>query len=48
MSFGFGIGDFIAIQKEVSKILNRFAVAPTQFQDISDECVTRKDSVVVK
>lgn len=37
MSFGFGVGDFIAVIQVATKIRKRFSDAPTQFQAISDE-----------
>lgn len=42
MSFGFSTGDFIAVIELASKIRKEFAGAPSQFKDISDECVTER------
>ena len=39
MSFGFGVGDFIAVIELAKKIRKDFVDAPSQFKDISDECV---------
>lgn len=39
MSFGFSIGDFIAVLELGNKIRKDFAAAPAQFKDISDEYV---------
>jgi hypothetical protein len=39
MSFGFGIGDFIAVIDLAKKIRREFVDAPSQFKDISDEYV---------
>jgi hypothetical protein len=41
MSFGFGVGDFIAVLKIANTIRKEFVGAPDQFKDISDECVVR-------
>ena len=41
MSFGFGVGDFLAVFELASKIRKEFAGAPRQFKDISAEYVTR-------
>ena len=43
MSFGFSVGDFIAAIKLANKIRKEFADAPSQFKDISDECVFSKN-----
>jgi hypothetical protein len=37
MSFGFGVGDFIAAIELTNKIRKEFIDAPGQFEDISDE-----------
>lgn len=37
MSFGFGIGDFLAVIELATKIRQRFSDAPTKLQDISYE-----------
>ncbi|KAI8712989.1 NACHT domain-containing protein [Fusarium sp. LHS14.1] len=37
MSFGFGVGDFIAVLELVNKVRKDFQSAPSQFQDISNE-----------
>lgn len=37
MSFGFSIGDFIAVIELANKIRKEFVDAPSQFKDISDE-----------
>jgi hypothetical protein len=39
MSFGFGVGDFLAGLQLISQIRKQFADAPSQFQAISDEYV---------
>jgi hypothetical protein len=39
MSFGFTVGDFIAVIELANKIWKEFNDAPRQFKDISDECV---------
>jgi hypothetical protein len=41
MSFGFSIGDFIAAIELANKIRKEFVDAPSQFKDISDECVSK-------
>jgi len=41
MSFGFSIGDFIAVIELANKIRKEFVGAPSQFKDISDEYVSR-------
>ena len=43
MSFGFSIGDFLAIIELISKVRKDFADAPNQFQNISDEFVAFLD-----
>ncbi|KAL2073781.1 hypothetical protein VTL71DRAFT_11107 [Oculimacula yallundae] len=37
MSFGFGVGDFLAVIKLANKIRKDFSEAPAQFKEISDE-----------
>jgi hypothetical protein len=37
MSFGFSIGDFIAVYELASKIRKQFVDSPDQFKAISDE-----------
>ena len=37
MSFGFSVGDFIAVLKLANKVRKEFAGAPSQFKSISDE-----------
>jgi hypothetical protein len=44
MSFGFSIGDFIAVYQLASKIRKEFVDAPSQFKAISDEWVTQADN----
>lgn len=45
MSFGFGVGDFLAVIGLVNKLRQDFASAPPQLKAISDECVgSRKDA----
>ena len=39
MSFGFSVGDFIAVIELTNKIRKEFVDAPSQFKGISDECV---------
>jgi hypothetical protein len=39
MSFGFSVGDFLAVIELANKIRKEFVDAPSQFKDISDECV---------
>jgi Cdc6-like AAA superfamily ATPase len=39
MSFGFGVGDFIAVINEVSKLRKAVVGAPPQFKELSDEYV---------
>ncbi len=41
MSFGFGVGDFIAVIELSNKIRKGFVSAPAQFKDISDEYATQ-------
>ena len=40
MSFGFSVGDFIAVIELAIRIRKEFVDAPGQFKAISDECVT--------
>ena len=40
MSFGFGIGDFVAVLELTNRIRKEFVGAPNQFKSISDEFVT--------
>jgi hypothetical protein len=40
MSFGFGVGDFIAAIELAKRIRKEFVDAPSQFNDISTECVS--------
>jgi hypothetical protein len=37
MSFGFGVGDFLAVYDKAQKIRKGFKDAPKQFEGISDE-----------
>jgi hypothetical protein len=37
MSFGFSIGDFLAIIELTNKIRREFVSAPSQFKNISDK-----------
>ncbi len=39
MSFGFSVGDFIALLHLAQKIRKDFVGAPSQFQEISNEWV---------
>lgn len=39
MSFGFGVGDFLAVINLAKKIRKEFIDAPSQFKEISEECV---------
>ncbi len=39
MSFGFGVGDFIAVLELANKIRKEFVTAPSQFNNIRDEYV---------
>jgi hypothetical protein len=43
MSFGFSLGDFIAVIGLANKIRKVFVDAPTQSKDISKELVTLSD-----
>jgi hypothetical protein len=37
MSFGFSVGDFLAVIELTNKIRREFIGAPSQFKNISDE-----------
>ena len=37
MSFGFGVGDCIAVYELASRVRKKFVDAPDQFKDIKDE-----------
>lgn len=37
MSFGYGVGDFLAVAKLASKVYNVYKDAPADFKNISDE-----------
>ena len=37
MSFGFGVGDFLAVSKLALKVYNVYKDAPSEFRSISDE-----------
>ena len=39
MSFGFSVGDFLAVIELTNKIRREFVDAPSQFKAISDEYV---------
>lgn len=39
MSFGFSVGDFIAVIELANRVRKEFVDAPSQFKAISDECV---------
>ena len=39
MSFGFSVGDFIAVIELANKIRREFVDAPSQFKAVLDECV---------
>jgi len=43
MSFGFSVGDFLAVIQLANKIRKDFVGAPSQFSDISDVYVTATD-----
>ncbi|KAF5846821.1 hypothetical protein GGP41_004909 [Bipolaris sorokiniana] len=45
MSFGFSVGDFLAVIRLVNKIRKDFVGAPSQFRDISN--VLRSLSIVL-
>ena len=40
MSFGFNIGDFIAAIELANKLRKDVVGAPSQFNDMSDECIS--------
>jgi hypothetical protein len=40
MSFGFSVGDFLAVLQLAGRVRQRFVAAPEQFKGISNECVT--------
>ena len=42
MSFGYNVGDFVKVIRLANKIRKDFASAPRQFDDISNEYVTRE------
>lgn len=44
MSFGFSVGDFVAVYQLANKIRKELVDAPSQFKDISDESVTQGDN----
>ncbi len=46
MSFGFGIGDFLAALELANKIRKGFVGAPSQLKSISDECVTQIEAAL--
>jgi hypothetical protein len=48
MSFGFGIGDFIAIIQLTNEIRKSFIGAPEEFKSISVEYATMADNVTGK
>ena len=37
MSFGFSIGDFIAVMELANRVRKEFVAAPSQFKSLSDE-----------
>lgn len=41
MSFGLSVGDFIAVIELANRVRKEFVGAPSQFKNISDECVSR-------
>jgi hypothetical protein len=43
MSFGFSIGDFLAVIELASKVRKEFIGAPDQFKHITDEYVAATD-----
>jgi hypothetical protein len=43
MSFGFGVGDFLAVIQLANKVRKDFVDAPSQFSDISDVYVAARD-----
>lgn len=46
MSFGFGVGDFLAVLELISDLRKKFVDAPKEFKDISDE--VRNLSIVLQ
>jgi len=40
MSFGFSVGDFIAVIELANKIRKEFVNAPSQFESLGNECVS--------
>lgn len=47
MSFGFSVGDFLAVIRLVNKIRKDFVGAPSQFRDISNVYVTSIDETAI-
>ncbi|KAF9874520.1 hypothetical protein CkaCkLH20_08083 [Colletotrichum karsti] len=45
MSFGFGVGDFLAVYQQANKVRKKFAGAPSQFKTIADE--VRNPSIIL-
>jgi hypothetical protein len=43
MSFGFGVGDFLAVIELTNKVRRDFASAPNQFRGISAELVNASE-----
>ncbi len=39
MSFGFSIGDIVAVAQIAHKLRKEYTGAPSQFKNVSDECV---------
>jgi hypothetical protein len=39
MSFGFSIGDFVAVIELANRVRKEFVAAPSQFKSLSDEYV---------
>lgn len=48
MSFGFGLGDFLATLKLADELKRRFAQAPSQFKVISGEYVHCRQSRAIR
>lgn len=44
MSFGFSVGDFLAVYQLAGKIRKEFVGAPSQFKAITNEQVLQGDS----
>lgn len=40
MSFGFGVGDFLAVVKLANDLRKQFRDAPDQYKDVSNESVS--------